>query len=62
MRELAINRCLSEDTRKTTTTYMGVTYALHLTRDEAIFTDLTDYTKIYGIFSTDCLAQNTIPL
>lgn len=58
MRELAINRCLSEDTRKKVVSFCGEMYALHCSRDEYILTDLTDYTKIYGVFSIDCLSSD----
>ena len=58
MKELAIHRCLSDDTEKQSI-WMPVNgkievFALHITdNDEVIITDHSDYTKIYSIQSLD---------
>jgi len=58
MKELAINRSLSDDTQKQSI-WMPANgkievFALHITdNDEVIITDHSDYTKIYSVQSLD---------
>ena len=53
MKDLAIKRELSEETRKQGVVIGGEVYSLHITNDELIITDFSDYTKIYEIQSLD---------
>ena len=53
MKDLAINRCLNEDTRKQGVLINGVVYSLHITNNEVIITDNHDYTIIYQVTSLD---------
>ncbi len=53
MKDLAINRHLDEDTRKQGIWINGVVYSLHITNDEVIITDNSDYTIIYQVTSLE---------
>ena len=53
MKDLAINRNLDDDTRKQGIWINGVVYSLHITNDEVIITDNSDYTIIYQITSLE---------
>ncbi len=53
MKELAIKRELNENTRKQGVVIGGEVYSLHITNDEMIITDFSDYTKIYEIQSLE---------
>lgn len=52
MKELAINRCLSYDTKVSECERFGVKYAIHATHnEELIITAMNDYSKIYAVIS-----------
>lgn len=53
MRDIAVRRCLSENTRVQDVVIDGKTYALHKVLDEILLTDLYDYSKIFQITSID---------
>lgn len=53
MKDLAINRNLDDDTRKQGIWINGVVYSLHITNDEVIITDNSDYTIIYQVTSLE---------
>ena len=54
MKDLAINRCLDEDTRLQEIIINREVYSLHKSRsDEIIVTDTLDYSKIFAVYSKD---------
>ena len=54
MKDLAIKRNLDESTRKQGIIYRnGEVYSLHITNNEVVITDFSDYTKIYCVYSLD---------
>lgn len=54
MQNLAINRCLDEDTRLQEIVINGRVYSLHKSRSgEIVVTDTFDYSKIYAIYSLE---------
>lgn len=53
MKDLAISRHLDDDTRKQGIWINGTVYSLHITNNEVIITDNSDYTIIYQVTSLD---------
>lgn len=61
MKELAIKRCLDDETRKSGVIINGDIYSLHITgNDEVIITDNNDYSKIYRIETLELYSETQI--
>lgn len=53
MKDLAINRHLDNNTRQRDILVNGVVYSLHITNNEVIITENSDYSVIYQVTSLE---------